>query len=89
MSQVFILKDIEGRDLGEIIYSQNGFQVNIIFEKEKNEMEKLLNKFFKEGIFDLGEVFLEKPILPQDPLFLNEIKNQLAEKGYIMIDKDK
>lgn len=85
MSQVFILKNREKENMGEISYSETGFQVDIFSKKE--EIENLLNGFFREGIYNLGEVILNKPIMPVDPLFLPEVQNQLARMGYILIEK--
>ncbi len=47
----------------------------------------MLNKFFKQGIRDLGEVILKEPIKSDNPLFLREVQNQLAIRGYLLTEK--
>ena len=89
MKKAFILKNRRGENLGEVIFSQDKFDVNISSRVEKEKIEKLLNFFAKQGIRDLGEVILKKPIKIKDSLFFNELGNQLARKGYILIEKDK
>ena len=89
MTKTFILKNRENKELGEISYSEHGFRVDISPVKEKEEIEGLLNEFLKEGIRNLGEVILKDPIMPGDPLFLGEVQNQLARRGYIMLEKKK
>ncbi len=83
----FIIKDIFDRRLGEISYSEDGFKVDISSVKEKSEIGDMLNKFFKQGIRDLGEVILKEPIKPDNPLFLKEVWLQLARRGYLLIEK--
>lgn len=87
MTKTFLIKDRSGKKLGEIIYLKREFRVNVLFEEVKEELEKLLKKFSREGISNLGEIILDKPIKAGDPLFLKEIQNQLAKKGYILIEK--
>ena len=87
MTKAFILKNRRGEEIGEIIFSNERFEVKISSHEEKEKLEKLLNSFTKNGIKDLGEVILEKPIKTDDPLFFNETRNQLARKGYILIEK--
>jgi len=91
MSQRFIIKDIEGKELGEIIFSKKKFDVKVPFPKEKEKLEKLLNSFLKEGIRDLGEVILteSKSIRSNHPLFFQEVGNQLAKRGYVPIRNKK
>lgn len=89
MTEIFIIKNSEGEKLGEIIYSGKRFQVNISSAGEKKQLEELLNQFLKEGVCDLGEVILKEPIKTGDPLFLGEVRNQLARRGYLLIEKKK
>ncbi len=83
----FVIKDIFNKRMGEISYSEHGFRVDISSVKEKSKIEGMLNKFFKQGIRDLGEVILKEPIKPDNPLFLREVQNQLARRGYILTEK--
>ncbi len=87
MTKTFILKNQKKKKIGEISYSKNEFKIDIFSIKEKKKIENLLNKFLKQGFRDLGEIILKDPIKPGDHLFLNETKNQLARKGYILIEK--
>ena len=87
MIKAFILKNRRGEEIGEIIFSNKRFEVKVFFKEEKEKLEKLLDTFAKNGIKDLGEVILEKPIKTNDPLFFNETRNQLARRGYILIEK--
>ena len=89
MSKTFIIKNIKGEIMGKIIFSQGKFEVNISSGVDKEKIEKLLDLFVKKGIRDLGEVILKQPIKMGDSLFFNEVRNQLARKGYIFIEKDK
>lgn len=89
MAKTFVLKNRIGEEIGEIIFSNKEFNVKVFFKKEKEKLEKLLNSFAKNGIRDLGEVILEKPIKINYPLFFNETRNQLAKRGYILIEKEK
>lgn len=86
MSKTFIIKNREGEKLGEITYSQKKFKVDIASPKDKERLEELLNTYLK-GIRNLGEVVLDEPIKPGDPLFLNEVRNQLIWRGYTMFEK--
>ena len=87
MPKNFLIQNRRGEDLGEIIYSRGKFKVNVFLAEEKKRLEELLNEFLKDGIRFLGEVVLKEPIKPGDPLFLNEVGNQLARRGYILIEK--
>lgn len=87
MPQTFILKSSDGSNLGEINYFKKQFKINISLPEDKKQIEDLLGGFLKEGIWDLGEIILREPIKPGDPLFLNEVRNQLARAGYILIKK--
>lgn len=89
MPKIFIIKNSEGKKLGEIIYSRDNFKVNVLSAEEKKHLEGELNKFSRDGIRNLGEVILKEPIKPGDPLFLGEIRNQLVRRGYILIEKKK
>ena len=89
MSKTFLIQNNYGKNLGEITYLPKRFKVSVSSPQEKKQLEDLLNKFLKEGIRNLGEVILKEPIKPGDPLFLNEVRNQLARRGYIMIEKKK
>ncbi len=88
MEKKFILKNRNNEEIGEVIFSENNFQVNVESEEKQIELEALLNFFVEQGISDLGEIILENPIKLDDPLFFDEIKNQLARKGYILIEKE-
>jgi hypothetical protein len=89
MLKAFILKNRRGEKIGEIIFSNKRFEVKVSLKEEKEKFEKLLDFFAKNGISDLGEVILKKPIKINDPLFFNEIRNQLAKRGYILTEKEK
>ena len=89
MLKAFILKNRRGEKIGEIIFSNKRFEVKVSLKEEKEKLEKLLDFFAKNGISDLGEVILKKPIKINDPLFFNEIRNQLAKRGYILTEKEK
>jgi hypothetical protein len=89
MNKAFVLKDINNKKLGEIFYSSKKIRIDIPSGKEKREIAVLLHKFLKEGVRDLGEVILDKPIKPGDPLFLREVQNQLGQRGYILIEQKK
>lgn len=86
MNKTFIIKNRDRKKLGEITYSRKKFRVNVASPGEKERLEELLDAYLK-GIRDLGEVILDKPIKPDDPLFLNEVRNQLARRGYLLIEK--
>lgn len=87
MPSVFIIKNREREKLGEISYSETGFRVDISSAEEKAKIEDLLKSFSGSGIYNLGEAILSKPIAPADPLFLPEVRNQLARMGYVLIEK--
>ena len=89
MIKKFVVQDSSGKELGEIIYSKGKFELNIALEKEKKELRELLNSYLEKGISDLGEVILKEPIKFNDPLFLNEVQNQLARKRYVVFAKNK
>ncbi len=89
MIKAFILKNRRGEEIGEIIFSNKRFEVKVSFKKEKEKLEKLLNSFAQQGIRDLGEVILKQPIKIKDSLFFNEVRNQLARRGYIFMEKNK
>ncbi|MBZ1345343.1 MAG: hypothetical protein KY055_01755 [Candidatus Nealsonbacteria bacterium] len=87
MSQTFIIKDRFQKELGEISFSENRFKVEVSRKEDQEILEDLLDRFFKRGIRDLGEVILDEAIKPGDPLFLNEVRNQLLRKGYLLVKK--
>jgi hypothetical protein len=82
MNKAFIVKNLRGIEIGEIVFSESKFEVDIAEEKDKDKIQKLLTSFFEKGIYDLGEVVLSDPIKLGDPLFFDEIQNQLARIGY-------
>lgn len=88
MVTTFIVKNYYGKELGEIIYSQKTFKVNVSSPEDRERLEILLNSYLK-GIRNLGEVILKEPIKPDDPLFFNEVRNQLVRRGYLLIEKKK
>lgn len=89
MAKTFIINNELQKKLGEIIFSAGGFTVKISAAAAKRELKEMLGRFSREGIYDLGEVILKKPIKPSDPLFLGEVRNQLGRRGYLMIEKSK
>ena len=87
MEKVFLIKNRFKKNLGRIIYSRGKFKVEVFLKEDQEFLEELLNRLVKEGIVDLGEIILKKPIKLGHPLFLNEVRNQLARRGYILIEK--
>ena len=89
MEKTFFVKNLRGEDIGKIIFSDNKFQVDIADKKNQEKIQILLNSFLEQGIYDLGEVILKNPIKSGDPLFFQEIQNQLARRGYAPIENGK
>lgn len=83
----FIVENLDKERLGEVIYSKKKFKVNISSSTEKKYLERLLGKFSDKGIQSLRGIIFKKPVTPNHPLFLNEVRNKLAERGYILIEK--
>ena len=86
MKKTFIVKNLRGKDIGKIIFSDNKFQVDIADKKNQEKIQVLLNSFIEKGIYDLGEVILKNPIKLSDFLFFDEIQNQLARRGYTLME---
>lgn len=84
-TKTLIIKSLFGQKLGKIIFllEKNEFMVDISIPSDKEKIEKLLSGFFKNGIRDLGPIILDEPIKSDNPLFLQEINNQLAKRGYV------
>ena len=94
MTKIFeiqIKENNKRKKIGEIIYfkSQKTFKINVSPIEKKKELGKLFNEFLKQGIGHSGNMFLDKPIISDDPLFLMAVQNELFVKGYGMFEKNK
>lgn len=89
-SKTFLITDIFGKNLGEItlFFKEKKFEVRIPFLKEKEKVEALLKQYFKEGISDLGEVILKKPIDITNSLFELALQKKLRGDGFVILPKE-
>ncbi len=87
LKKVFIIEDSSEKKLGEIIFfpQEKEFKINIDFLPEKEKIERLLNGFLENGIKNLGNVVLIKPVKSDHPLFLTAVENFLARMGYTAV----
>lgn len=81
----FIIKNSLGEKIGKIIFSEGKFKTEVFLSEDKHFLDKFLNRFSQEGIFNFGEVVLNEPIKFDNPKFLDEVSNQLAKRGYILV----
>ena len=87
MPPTFIVKNRYGKKLGELIFSKKKFTVKITFPEDRKNLEELLSTSVKEGIRNLGEVVLDKPLKLGDPLFFKALEDLLIRKGYLVVVK--
>jgi hypothetical protein len=87
----FIVKNYQGEYLGEITFlpKEKKFEFKKFLPEEEKIVSSLLDKYLKEGIKNLGEVILEKPITLSHPRFLSALRYDLIKKGYILLEKNK
>lgn len=88
-NKILIVENLFGQKLGEITFlpEKKEFTMSIFSDLEKEKIERLLEKYLKYGIRNLGPVILEKPIRSDNPLFFQETLNQLAKNGYVVYPK--
>lgn len=84
--KIFNIKDLSGKELGKITYlsEEKKFKIDFFSNDEAEKMTLLLEEYLSQGIKLIGDIYLNEPIKPDNPLFLPSAEEQLSRMGYMV-----
>lgn len=78
-----LIKNLDKKIIGELIIdNQNNYQLNVNFDEDKKLINLMLQKYFSKGIRQIGDIILNKSIMPGDKGFLDNLIIKISQAGY-------
>jgi len=83
-SPVTYRAEYNGSDIGVIIVAENGETTLKLAHPWQTEATEILRRLKDEGVRDLGEVVLTKPLKLEADRIFPELWRELAERGVVL-----